>query len=271
MFFILQKEGNHIDDIEVFALQEILDRQKFVHQYTFMKMKDFDGDKEFANHKIKEAIPVGSIDFVEAFLKRVHGIEKMNPIEVPNVLRKDKYVKRKYSIVEKKHFPKTGYYFTKYVSSLKEFSHIGSAEELQYRKQSQLKEGYYQVSEVVDIVSEYRCFILEDEIIGIQFYDGDCTVMPNEEDIALLKEMVETYKSDETRPMAYTLDVGIIRYRGLALLECHPHVSVGLYGLHGKFLSDCYKYGFEWYVKQNQEIEPFDNFHTFKREEYVRK
>lgn len=263
MFFILQKEGKYIDSVEVFNLKEILDKQKFIHEYTFMKKDDFLQGKTFMQkYDMKNAIPVGTIEFVQAYLKIFHGIENMNPIEVPEVLRHNKYLKRQYSIIDKSELPKSGYYFTKYVSQLKQFSHTGYIENLRsesYEKNICLKKGLYQVSEVVNILSEYRCFILQDKIIGIQYYDGDCTIFPNKKDIELLQEMVLRYTLDKTRPESYTFDVGIIKDKGLALIETHPVVSVGTYGMTNSSLPYCYKFGLEWYIKHNTPINVYKN------------
>ena len=263
MFFILQKEKEHIDNLEVFVLKELLDHQKFVHQYTTMSLEEI---KERSTLK-EEAVPVGSIQFVQEYLSARHNMHHMNAIEVPSVLRHDKFLKRRYSLIEKSELPRTGYHFTKYASGLKDFYHVGTPDTLKRDVGTlNLKDGIYQVSEVVEILSEYRCFISQDEILGIQFYNGDCTVLPSAKDVELLKEMVIRYTVDKTRPLAYTLDVAMIKDRGLAVIECHPHTSVGLYGLYGNFLPYCYKFGFEWYVKHNTPIQPFSNFDTFQKE-----
>lgn len=258
MFFILQKEGNYIDNLEVFTLKEILDKQKFLHQYTFMKLEDLTNDSLLSKRiDIKNSIPVGTIDFVQTYLNKIHGIDKMNPIEVPRVLQHKKYLKRRYSIIDKSNLPKSGYHFIKYVSQLKQFTYTGMIENMKYesyRETKNFKDGFYQISEIVDILSEYRCFILQDKIIGIQYYDGDCTVLPNEQDIELLKEMVIRYSLDNTRPQSYTFDIAIIKDRGLALIETHPFTSVGLYGLYTSELPYCYKFGLDWYIKHNTEL-----------------
>lgn len=260
MFFILQKEQAYIDNLEVFVMKEILDRQKFVHQHTFMKAEDLlNTVKTSSKINMKEAVPVGSIEFVQQYLKTYHNVDKMNPIEVPDILRHERFLKRKYSIIEKSELPKEGYYFTKYVSELKQFSYTGLIENLK-RDVPVLKDGLYQLSEVVEILSEYRCFVSQDDIMGIQFYNGDPTILPNEKEIELLKEMVIRYTVDKKRPMAYTFDIAIIKDRGLAIIECHPHTSVGLYGLYGGFLPYCYKFGLDWYIKHNNKLNKFNNF-----------
>ena len=267
MFFILQKEDKYNDlDIDILTLKQELNKQRYQHEYTTMNLKDFDDGVKFPDRmNIKNAIPVGSLEFVGAYLKLVHNIKRMNPIEIPNEMRLDKFINRKYSIVEKNELPKSGYFFTKYASELKVFSHTGRIETLQHEddgKEPFIKDGLYVVSEVVNILSEYRCFILDDEIKGIQYYDGNPTIMPTPEDINKLKEMVLRYSINPARPKAYTLDVAIIKDKGLSILECHPFCSVGLYGLVGSFLPYAYRYGLDWYINHNLELEKYNNFNS---------
>jgi len=261
MFFILQKEGKYIDNQEVFVMNDILRRHTYIHEHSMMGMNEMSSQSFLSGIKeIEKAIPIGSIEFVQAYLTNVHGIETMSPIEIPECLREEEFVKRDYRIVEKKELPKAGYHFTKYVSNLKYIHHRGMIEELhnaQKGGEPLLKKGLYQVSEVVDFIVEYRCFVMEGKIMGIQYYEGDCTVFPSEQDMNTLKKMIERYQADPTHPLAYTLDIGIIKDRGLALIECHTHVSVGLYGLQGNFLLHSYRYGLDWYIKHNIALQPF--------------
>lgn len=264
MLFWLQKEFNNKIDIDTIILQEELDRQKFNHSYVIDDMRHYEcllntniSEKE----NLEKVISVGSLDFVQMILSRIHNVNCMNPIEVPDVLREDRFLKRKYSIVPKNKLPKEGYYFTKYVSKLKVFSHTGMIETLQYTdegKEPFLKEGLYQVSEVVEILSEYRCFVQNDKLFAINYYDGDCTVFP---DVTEIKSMIGNYMRDPDRPKAYTIDIAVIRDRGTAILEVHPWVSVGLYGyMFGSSLPYCYRDGFEYYINVNKEIKEWSNF-----------
>lgn len=267
MFLVLQKEKEQINSVEVFILKQILDKQKFQHEYTFMTKEEIARIREHKNIRyVDEVVPVGSIEFVQTYLQEVHQITNMHPIEVPEVLRYDKYLQRKYSIIEKKQLPKSGYFFTKYVSSLKEFSHIGTTDDLKRDIGHSLKEGMYQLAEVVEFLAEYRVFVLQDEIHGIQFYNGEPTILPNEQDIERLKEMVARYTLDKTRPQAYSIDIGLVKDRGLCIIEIHPFTSLGLYGYESGSLPYCYKFGLDWYLKHNTAITPFDNFHTFKKD-----
>lgn len=264
MYFLLQYNDENYRDIEPYIIKNLIDEKCRIHDCictTYEKLGDILTDTKLP---LEEIIPIGSLKFVEKFLSDVHGIKFMNCIEVPKILRKDKYLKRRYAILDRDKLPENGYYFLKYASKLKDFTYRGLIEFLPKEDlgngEPYLKEGKYVISEMVDIMSEYRCFILDDKIEAIQFYDGDCTVMLSKDDVSLLREMVMMYSLDKNRPNAYTLDVAIIKDRGVAILEVHPHVSVGLYGYSKTDLLYSYAYGFDWYVSKNVELEESDNF-----------
>lgn len=272
MFFILQKEDKYNDlDLDLLTLKMELDKQKFQQEYTYMSIKDFDSKNRFPQKiKIQDAIPVGSIDFVQNYLKLIHNIETMTPIEVPNEMRFDKFLNRKYSIINKNELlTKSGYYFTKYASKLKEFSYIGLVEQLKEEQidinEPFLKDGLYVFSEIKNILSEYRVFVFHDKIKGIQFYDGDPTIMPTPDEIKKIQEMVLRYMLNNKRPQAYSLDIGLIEKndelkRDVMVIECHPFCSLGLYGLTGSFLPYAYREGLDWYIKYNTPLKEFNNF-----------
>lgn len=249
MKFLLQKEDSGLD-IDVHILKDNLDRQKYLHSYEYRNRKEMSSYSEN-----KYVVPVGDLDFMGAYLRNCYGITQMNPIEVPEILRQPSFLKRDYSIVDRSDLPKEGTYFVKYVSKLKEFSYSGMIERLQDVKVGEqffLKEGLYQVSEVVEILSEYRCFVHEDRLVAIHHYDGNFRIFP---DISLIISAVQTYIRDDTRPKAYTMDVAVIKDRGTAILEIHPWVSVGLYGYDfDNSLPYCYRDGLQWYIEQNTSL-----------------
>lgn len=268
MLFILQKEDVEITDIDVFTLRSILNKQKYQHEYIYLALNDLLNSNILKSIKyIKEAIPVGTIDFVQAYLDAVYNINYMNPIEVPDELRLDRYLNRGYAVVDKSELPSKGYYFVKYASKLKEFSCTCDIESIPKEPNKllpklthYLKDGLYVLSEPVQILSEYRCFILRDKVIGIQFYDGDCMVMPSETDLNKLDEMVMRYSINPHRPQAYTLDIALVKDKGLSILECHPFSSVGLYGLSDSSLPICYRLGIDWYIQENIKLKKYNNF-----------
>lgn len=264
MYFLLQYNDEDYKDVEQYLIKNLIGEKSRIHDCICTTYKELEDVLKNDNLPLKDMIPVGSLKFVEKFLLDVHGVKSMNCIEVPKILRKDKYLKRRYAVLDKDDLPDSGYYFLKYASKLKDYTYRGLIEFLPKEDlgngEPYLKEGKYVISEIVDIVSEYRCFILDDNIEAIQFYDGDFTVMLNQEDISLLREMVAMYSLDKNRPNAYTLDVAIIKDRGLSILEVHPHVSVGLYGYSKSHLLYSYAYGFDWYVSKNIELEESDSF-----------
>jgi hypothetical protein len=84
------------------------------------------------------------------------------------------------------------------------------------------------LSEIVDIVSEYRCYVLNGELIGIKHYLGDIRIFPDVRDI---DNMIATYRS---QPKAFALDVGITNRGNTILIECNDAWSLGNYGLNDK-------------------------------------
>lgn len=252
MNFLLQK-GSGVLDLDIEILRQELIKQRWNHKYRDVKLCYMD---EFDN--LDDWIPVGTIEFLKTWLKLTKGINQMNPIEIPIVLRTDEFLKRDYKIIPKDQLPMRGYYFTKYVSELKYFTHIGEIESLHFcdpNKEPLLKKGLYQLSEVVDIQAEYRIFVHHDKIVAINYYDGHPDIFP---DTSLIKKAISMYMQDETRPKAYTMDVIVIKDRGTALLEIHPWVSVGLYGyMFGSCLPYCYRDGLDWYIEHNTTLEVY--------------
>lgn len=275
MLFLLQKEKSDMDiDEEVLQLKNILRGQKFTNQYSLMSIDDFSSELKLpSNISPKEAIPVGTIGYVQKYLSSIFGINKMSPIEVPEELRLPQFLLRNYSIIDKDELlTKRGYWFVKYAGKLKQFSYTGLIDLILYEDDNKpknsepfLKQGLYVFSEVKDILSEYRVIVNRNEIKGIQFYDGDPTIMPTIEEINKIKEMVLRLSINSKNPLAYTLDIAIIRAnndvrRDLMIIEMHPFVCVGTYGCVGSFLPDAYRNGFDWYVNQNFDLKKFSNF-----------
>ena len=81
------------------------------------------------------------------------------------------------------------------------------------------------VSEPIEFISEYRCFVHEGELKGIQFYLGDFKVFP---DVEVIEQMIKLYTSANC---AYTLDVGVTDYGITALVEVNDMWAIGSYGM----------------------------------------
>ena len=78
------------------------------------------------------------------------------------------------------------------------------------------------VSEYIDIDSEWRAFVFNNELVGLHNYSGDFTIFP---DVKLIKIMIKDFNYNG----AYTLDIGV-NLKGTFIIECHDFFSCGLYG-----------------------------------------
>lgn len=80
-------------------------------------------------------------------------------------------------------------------------------------------------STVVSFVSEWRCFVLYGEIIGIRCYLGDHRIWPDD---AVIFEAVSDFFHS---PVAYALDFGVTADGRTLLVEKNDAVALGCYGL----------------------------------------
>jgi hypothetical protein len=87
-------------------------------------------------------------------------------------------------------------------------------------------------SDPINIVSEYRCFVHKNELVGIKHYAGDFTKFP---DAFTIQSMMQKYYNES--PISYTLDVGLVRDGNgfkTILIEINDFWAIGGYGLDGK-------------------------------------
>jgi hypothetical protein len=84
------------------------------------------------------------------------------------------------------------------------------------------------LSNVVNIVSEYRCYVIENKLVGIKHYLGDFKIFPNVDFIE------ETIKNYENQPIGYTIDFGVTDQNETILIEVNDGWSIGNYGLRDK-------------------------------------
>ena len=274
MFFLIQEENNELS-LDNIILLDLIKEEKYLHNYEIIKNDDF-FDRNENNEKIlkkkerfpikyQEAIPLGTIEFTQNYFKIFYEIEKENPIEIPPILRTDEFLKRKYSIVTYNEIPKEGYYFIKDVSQLKVFSYDGDMrffvrDDEKYKSKYSLtlnKKHLYQVSEHVKILSEYRIFVINNEIYSINNYDGDVCLFP---DIILIKKAITLWSFQPNCPKSYSLDVAITP-QGTMILECHILFSTGIYSIiQGTKLLWGYQDAKDYLVNYNTQIEEFSNF-----------
>ncbi|MUT67409.1 ATP-grasp domain-containing protein [Paenibacillus sp. NEAU-GSW1] len=90
-------------------------------------------------------------------------------------------------------------------------------------------------SEIVDFITEWRCFIRYGEILDIRHYKG---AWDSKLDLSVVKRAVKDFAE---APAAYALDIGIDREGNMKLVEINDGHSLGTYGMnpikYAKFLS----------------------------------
>lgn len=272
--FIIQQTDKNMIDLDTLAVRSILNNNKGgIYDYEVTPFGCLKTAKQYEYDK--HDIPVGDLKFVSLFLSKFCGVDKMNPIEVPLELQRYDVVKRNYNIVKGSELPESGHYFVKDASHLKNFSYHGELRYLNIKKSGDIQnysdrsayiidstlridpDNLYQLSELVDFISEYRCFIKDGKVLGIQYYIGDPLVTLSESMINELISWVKVYSSSEYAPKSYSMDVGILEKDGtkqLALIEIHPITSLGLYGFYDLSLPKMYKDGIEWYINVNRGV-----------------
>lgn len=165
-----------------------------------------------------DCIPIGSLEFVFNYLERYHSIPKgcIKPINIPLSLRKEEFLGRKVQIATKEDIPSPAPFFVKFHTEYKTFTDA-------IEDTSALPEGNYLISPIISIDSEWRAFVHEGKLVGLQHYVGDFTAFP---DVGAIQSMIQAYKD---APLAYTLDVGMVKEK-CVVIEVHSFVSCGLYG-----------------------------------------
>lgn len=246
MHYLLQELNN---DIEYNIILDLLKRDLF-HSYTIVKNRSIpDTDSS--------VIPIGNLDFVGRCLKKFYSIDRMNAIEVPEVLRRDEFLGREYYIINREELPDTGHWFVKYASQLKYLSYEGT-NGVPKEDREVFKDGLYVLSSVISIKSEYRVFVHNDNIIAINRYDGDPCILP---DISVIRKMVNMYMLDDSRPKAYTLDIAVDALGRTLILEVHAFSSCGLYStVWSNELLSMYADGYLWFIKENKELKRTEEY-----------
>lgn len=283
MFFIIQQETVGRDPVQNAIILEVLRQNRYSHSYELMSSMDFynevSDDETFSVQMVKktsadfddrfqDAIPIGTVGFVEQYLQTFKGIERDNAFEVPPILRTDEFLKRKYSIVTRDEIPRTGRYFLKDATRQKLFSYKG---ELEYFLNDEMFQNrkdefdaslrldashLFQVSELVNILAEYRVYVLGREINSMCVFAGDPLVYP---DADIIRKAVKLINSRPDSPRSYSLDV-MVTLRGTAITEVHNFLSVGLYMVDwDEELLYAYKHGMDYVLQHNVEQTTFSN------------
>lgn len=176
-------------------------------------------------------IPVGSVEFVSAYLKKFYPDSEsmLEPLNVPESLfqfanrvivnvRCDDDMKVFDEHRTDKDFP------TLYRKSLTKIKDPANGI---FNPDFSSGVGF-QVSTPIDIQSEWRVFVFHDTVQHVSNYCGDPLLFPDSFEI---RKMVSAYRTDQ--PVAYTLDVAVggdPLFPTTSLIEVHRFFSCGLYG-----------------------------------------
>jgi hypothetical protein len=190
------------------------------------------------NTPIPDCIPVGSVEFVHNYFKE-YNITIPNPLNIPPDLHIQKFLKRdvyygwKADILRKS--------FVKSVEKVKGFTAIVNCNKEEIET---IPDEYLLISAYVDIESEWRAFVYNRKLVGIQNYSGEFTKFPN---IDFINSMIDTFQK---QPPAYTLDIGITQSDVNMLIECHNFYSCGFYGFSdSRIIPQMFIDWYKWYVK----------------------
>lgn len=185
-----------------------------------------------------EEVPTSKYNIVVTFIEETNkylqrfGIDPKQAINIPKELRDYKWLKRDVQWTTmgflKAHpdvfkFP----LFVKPDGRAKEFvaGVVSKPELLPIYFNAINDETRVLTSSIIDIVSEYRTYIIDGQIRGCKWYLGDHLVFP---DAAFIKEAVDTYKS---APAGYSMDFAVLKDGSTVLVECNDGWSLGNYGL----------------------------------------
>jgi len=153
-------------------------------------------------------IPIGDNEFVQKFIKEVYNRD-VYPRNIPVEL----FGFAERTVINGTEKDIKGKKFVKSNDKIKLFTEITDT----------APPGNYQISDIIDIDSEWRSFVFKKKLVGLQNYCGDFTIFPN---VDTINKMIDTYKIS---PSAYTLDVGISGGKTV-IIEVHDFFSCGLYG-----------------------------------------
>ena len=241
--FLLQTIEGKVKHDFVFGLEQAIEYQNWRGNDMCRKYCSLEDITHFymSDEDIKDYIPVGTVEFVMAYIDRFIGCGNLiRPLNVPVALRS--YAGRllydhviddesREQIYEhwKGNLGEHGSMFVKSNERIKsEVNGFYFARDL--LDKDKLPDGEYQISSHIDIVSEYRCFVYNDRLVGIQYYSGDFTVFP---DVRTIKYMLSEYRHDYgngNAPQAFTLDVAVTSEGQTVVMEVHEFFSCGLYG-----------------------------------------
>lgn len=227
-----------------FLIQTINGKVKHDFSFTLLESIEYQNwlrnDNSFGvcftdEHIMPNYIPVGSVEFVSNYLSQYYGLTP-KPINIPIELIDKKWTGR--NVINGTEKDIIGEKFVKSNDKIKSFTKICKS----------APEGNYQISDLIDIQSEWRAFVYGGELVGLQNYSGEFDAFPN---VDKVKAMINAFK---TQPIAYTLDVAISNM-DTVVIEVHDFFSCGLYGFsEHKILPFMFSKWFYSFIGQKKNI-----------------
>lgn len=180
----------------------------------------------------KTNIVIGSIEETVKHFNRI-GVPIPDPLNVPPELMK--YVKRDYKVItmgELRANPKPPL-FIKPSDFVKGYNLTEKFSAGVFKNESSIRMFFgfvpddfrIVISEVIEMVTEFRCFVNNGKLVGIQRYIGDFTKFLNPE---IVKQAIADYTS---APRCYTIDFAVTDSGDTVLIELNDLWSVSHYGI----------------------------------------
>lgn len=248
MRFLIQIINGEIVHDFAFTLIETIKFNNWYHNNSYIEFLKCDINDISPKHK--DYCPIGSVEFVHVFYKKLYNIDNIKPLNVPFELINVTFSKRNIKnydsndLIQDRILNDFGNspLFVKSTDTIK-YSKNGLYKRIDDIKDFGLEN--IQVSEFIEILSEYRCFIYENNLVGLQYYSGDFKIFPN---IKKIESMIMEYS--KSAPVSYTLDVGI-NNDDTFVIECHNFYSCGLYGFNDSRLPFMFWRWHKNFLKEN--------------------
>ena len=247
MHFIIERNNKNMET-EAFLWKQLLSSPGTTHTYSECTISEL---PDMISQIKKDIIPLGCINFTQDALKLKYNVSHLNPIEIPKELRIPALLGREYQVVSAHMIPKSGNWLVKDGSAMKDTLFIGNVERLSPEDIN--PQHRYVISEIVDILAEYRVYIVGGEVYACEYYNGDPLRFPNP---AIIQQANYLYSKRKDYPKSYTMDVMITK-DGTFLTEIHPTLfACGLYTtiLSTKLLQG-YQDALEYVLKHNTAVE----------------
>ena len=245
-FLIQTKDGWPIFDFQWELLDQLRNDTRLQQDFGYIRY-DWSGHEEIPTNS--DWIPVGSVEFVHKYLLTAYVIVP-SPLYIPQELMPHTGRDLIFNCTPKDVLVEVARYgelFVKDARHVKGFTGILD----RGRYQPPLPEGVdlFHVSEVIDIVSEWRVFVHKGKVLDCRNYSGDPLIFPNKWEV---ESMVEDFKS---APIAYTLDVAVTSGGDTVVIETHRFYSCGTYGFSSPKLPYMLSQAFFEIVRENGKVD----------------